>query len=212
MIKIFAGYDPREAVGWHVFVSSVLHRTTQPVQIIPVEGPQLDGSNAFTYARFAVPSLCGYGGWAVFVDGADMLCLADVAELWAMRDERFAVQVVKHPSYRTRHQIKYRGTDMECPNRDYDRKNWSSVMLINCAAPEWQAPPAEGIRLHQFADFPDERIGALPAQWNCLVDEGQNSDNAKLLHYTAGLPAFEQYARAPRAAEWFAEFERMIRV
>lgn len=212
MIRLFAGYDPREAVGWHVFVSSVLRRTTQPVQITPVEGPQLDGSNAFTYARFAVPALCGYSGWALFADGADMLCLADIAELWALRDERYAVQVVKHPDYKTRHPIKYRGTDMECPNRDYPRKNWSSVALMNCAAPEWQSPPAEGVRLHQLADFAPGRIGALPAEWNCLADEGQNSDNAKLLHWTAGTPAFKQYVDAPRAADWRAAFERMIRV
>lgn len=212
MIRLFVGYDPREAVGWHVFVSSVLHRTTLPMQITPVEGPQLDGSNAFTYARFAVPALCGYSGWALFADGSDMLCLADLAELWALRDERYAVQVVKHYDYTTRHPIKYRGTDMECPNRDYPRKNWSSVAIMNCAAPEWQYPPAEGIRLHQFADFAPERIGALPPEWNCLADEGQNSDNAKLLHWTAGTPAFKQYAGAPRAAEWRAEFERMIRV
>ena len=37
----------------------------------------------------------GFQGWAIFMD-CDMLCRADISELWALRDERFAVMCVQH--------------------------------------------------------------------------------------------------------------------
>ena len=52
-------------------------------------------STDFSFSRFLVPYLCGYEGWSLFMD-CDMLMLDDIAELWALRDERYAVQVVKH--------------------------------------------------------------------------------------------------------------------
>src|SRR5690606_36000298 len=94
-------------------------------------GGQRDGTNAFIYSRFLIPYLQNYKGWALFVDGADMIVKGDLAELWALRDKAKAVQVVKH-DYRTKHPRKYVGTQMEADNRDYPCKNWSSVMVINC--------------------------------------------------------------------------------
>lgn len=210
MIRLFAGYDDREAVGFHVFVSSVIRHCSEPIFFTPIQDKELtDGSNSFTYARYKVAEMCGFEGWAVFADACDMLCLGDVADLWALRDERFAVQVVKH-AYKTRNPIKYLGTTMQCPNVDYPRKNNSSLMLINCAAPEWRNLRATGVQQHQFADFNDSRIGELPSEWNCLVDECQPSEKAKILHWTAGIPAFECYKTAARAQDWFSERDRMM--
>ena len=151
MIRLFTGYDLREAVGWGVFAASVLARAKAPFQLIPLSWQQADGSNAFTYARFLVPQLCEYKGWAIFADGCDMVCLADINELWELCDSRYAVQVVKH-SYKTLDHRKYRGTEMECRNVSYPRKNWSSLMLINCAH-ENARPQLEDVSmgLHQFA-------------------------------------------------------------
>ena len=36
-----------------------------------------------------------YQGWALFMD-CDMLMFEDIAELWRLRDDRYAVQVCKH--------------------------------------------------------------------------------------------------------------------
>ena len=103
VIRVFAGYDGREAVGYHTFSQSVIENSTQPVSIAPLclsmmkkvyEGGQRDGTNEFIYSRFLIPYLMGYEGAAIFVDGADMLCRGDIAELWALRDEFKAVQVV----------------------------------------------------------------------------------------------------------------------
>jgi hypothetical protein len=139
VINLFCGWDKREADGFHVFTHSVITRATQPVSIVPIAGMGMQqGSNAFTLSRFMVPWLMGYQGHAIFCDASDMLMLGDIADLDALFDDRYAVQVVKHPDYRTKHKTKYRGTDMECPNMDYNRKNWASVMLMNCEHPAWQ--------------------------------------------------------------------------
>jgi hypothetical protein len=166
-----------------------------------------EGSNAFTVSRFLVPWLCGFKGHAIFCDASDMLMLGDVAELDALFDPAYAVQVVKHPDYKTRHKTKYRGTSMECPNMDYPRKNWASVMLINCEHPAWAAAnpevlgmvnPVEVLGLEWTKSVED-----LPPEWNCLVDEGQPA--GKLLHWTAGIPGFTAYHDAPYAELWHHE-------
>lgn len=213
-IRLFTGWDAREAAGLHTFVQSVMEHATEPVSITPLSSALLprsdrNGSNAFTWARFAVPRLCGYTGGAIFVDGADMLCQADIAELEALRDPFCAVQVVKH-SYRTQHPIKYRGTAMECPNLDYDRKQWASVMLINCWHYAWKGAGNDLDSL-QLRFIPDELIGEIPAEWNWLADEQGENPGAKLLHFTAGIPAFPAYAKSPHADEWLATWGRAMR-
>jgi hypothetical protein len=41
----------------------------------------------------------------------------------------------------------------------------------------------------------------LPREWNWLDEYGEN-DDAKLVHYTNGIPGFRHYAEAPHAKEW----------
>jgi hypothetical protein len=207
LIRVFAGYDAREAVGWHAFQQSLIEKTSEPVSLTAIGGGQRDGSNAFTYSRFLVPYLCDFQGFALWVDGSDMLLRADLAELWATRCTWNAVSVVKH-EYLTKHPRKYVGTELETDNVDYERKNWSSVILWDCGhymnrclTPEYVAKH-DGAHLHRFAWLPDERIGVLPTQWNWLADEFGENENAKLLHWTAGIPGFYHYRDAPHADEW----------
>ena len=75
MIRIFAGYDFREAVGYHVFCQSLIERTSEPVAITPFFGKQRDGTNAFIYQRFLVPYFTKFSGRAIFMDASDMLML-----------------------------------------------------------------------------------------------------------------------------------------
>lgn len=221
MIPVYVGFDPREEAGTHVFVSSLLHKATSPVSIIPLHidlftsfygAGHRDGTNAFIYTRFLIPFLQGFKGWAIFVDGADMLMRADISELWALRDHYKAVQVVKH-DYRTKHHRKYVGTKMEADNRDYPRKNWSSVMLINCGHFAWRQMTPElvadhsGEFLHRFVHIDDDRIGSLPPEWNWIADEYGHNPDAKLVHWTAGTPAFKHYQEAPFADEFRAALE-----
>lgn len=213
MIRVFMGFDPVEAVAFHVCTHSIIRHSHVPVAITPLALVNLsgyteqhkDGSNQFIYSRFLVPHLMEYKGWAIFMDG-DMLLRDDIANLWAMRDESKAVMCIKH-DYKTRAAIKYLGAK----NEDYPRKNWSSVILWNCAHPANRVVTPEfvekatGAQLHRFTWLKDEEIGELPIEWNWLPDEFGENDNAKLLHFTLGLPSFYEYADSPMACEWHRE-------
>lgn len=218
MIHLFAGFDEREEVGYHAFCSSVIEHSTVPVSITPLsqktmgrlyDGGHRDGTNGFIYLRFLVPYLMDYQGWAIFADGADMVMQADIAELASLYDPFKAVQVVKH-DYQTKHPRKYMGTAMEADNGNWPRKNWSSLMLINCGHYAWrQITPGTvaslpGSHLHRLEFIHEEgRIGELPPEWNWLADEYGANPDAKLLHWTAGIPGFPHYKDAPEADKWF---------
>jgi len=216
LIPIYAGFDPREEVGFHTFASSVIHHATEPVFVSPLHLDlfrkfytigQRDGTNSFIYTRFLIPHLQMYTGWAIFCDGADMVVKADIDELWDMRDQHKAVMVVKH-DYKTKHPRKYKHTLMEADNYDYPCKNWSSVMLINCAHPDWRKVTPQtvgtwtGAELHQFLFLRPDDIGELPKEWNWLADEYGENPEAKLLHWTAGIPAWPAYTDAYHADDW----------
>jgi lipopolysaccharide biosynthesis glycosyltransferase len=212
VIPCYVGFDQREATAYHVWCQSVIERSSQPVAFIPLHGPllqnfdgQQDGTNAFIYSRFLVPYLCGYEGFALFVDG-DMVVLEDIAKLWELRDPSKALQVVKH-DYKTKNPRKYIGTPMESDNLDYPGKNRSSVMLFNCAHPKNRRLTKElvgeagGQFLHRFSWLSDEDIGELPPQWNALALE-QDLSCASLIHYTCGIPAFDHYQHSDGADHW----------
>jgi lipopolysaccharide biosynthesis glycosyltransferase len=212
-IPIFIGYDPREAIAFHVCANSIIRHASQPVAIMPLAlylfkhntETHTDGSNQFIYSRFLVPHLMSYQGWAIFIDG-DMIVRDDIVELWNLRESHKDVMVVKH-DYKTRMTEKYLGSK----NEDYPRKNWSSVILWNCSNhPNQRLTPAfieksTGAELHRFSWINDDRIGELPKEWNWLPDEyGPNTD-AKLLHYTLGTPCFTEFATTPQGDEWHRE-------
>jgi hypothetical protein len=218
VIPLFVGFDPREAAAYHVFCQSVIDYASVPVQFIPLHNPMLrgfdgqkDGTNAFIYSRYLIPSLMNYRGWAMFADG-DMVVRDDIENLWCLRDERYAVMCVKH-DYKTGHPRKYIGTPLENDNVDYERKNWSSVMMFNCSHPsnrvlnEWLVAEAGGSFLHRFKWLKDEEIGALPPEWNVLV--GEQSGVCKLAHYTLGVPGFRHYANCDHSDEWFDARDRV---
>jgi lipopolysaccharide biosynthesis glycosyltransferase len=213
MVKIFIGYDPREAIAFHVCASSIIRHASVPVAITPLALNNLsvykeehsDGSNQFIYSRFLVPYLQGYKGWAIFMDG-DMLLRDDIDKLWCLRDDSKAVMCVHH-NYKTKVAKKYLGAR----NDDYPRKNWSSVVLWNCshAANSLLTPDfvenSTGKVLHRFEWLPDELIGEISIEWNWLPDEFGPNSEAKLLHWTLGTPCFHEYANAPMAEEWHKE-------
>jgi lipopolysaccharide biosynthesis glycosyltransferase len=216
LIPIFIGYDPREAVAYHVCANSIIRHASRPVSIIPLAlnlftdytETHTDGSNQFIYSRFLVPHLMDYTGHAIFIDG-DMIVRSDIAELWEQRQKHYDVQVVKH-NYETCMTEKYLGSK----NENYPRKNWSSVIIWNCEStankrltPEF-VQRSTGAELHRFTWIRDEQIGDLPAEWNWLPDEYGPNCNADLLHYTLGAPCFHDFATTPMADDW--HHERML--
>ncbi len=216
-ISLVVGFDQREAVAYHTFCQSVLEKSSLPVQFTPLAENTLagykethtDGSNRFIYSRFLTPYLSDYRGWAIFADG-DMVCQADIAELWSLRDPSKAVQVVKH-DYLTKANVKYLGNR----NENYPRKNWSSVILWNCAheahrvlTPEFiQRMP--GSYLHRFSWLDDALIGELPREWNWLAIEYPENPQAKLVHFTLGTPCFAEYREREMSPIWYATWRRL---
>jgi hypothetical protein len=221
MIQVFIGYDPREALAFSVLAYSIHARASQPVSVTPLMLSQLKGlmtrerhplqSTDFSFSRFLTPHLSEFTGWSVFLD-SDMLVLDDIANLWALRDDRYAVMVVKH-DHVPREERKF----LNEPQTPYQKKNWSSVMLFNnarCRAltPEY-VNTASGLDLHQFKWLGDDNlIGALPDRWNHLVGCNPPRRDVSLVHHTLGGPYFDECRDAEYAAEWHNEFKAMCRV
>ncbi len=221
MIKVFLGYDPHEAVAYNVLAHSIQTRASRPVSIAPLALSQLDGmmwrerhdlqSTDFSFSRFLVPHLCDFQGWAVFMD-CDMLVLDDIANLWDLAEDRFAVHCVKHD-----HQPSEKVKFLNQPQTSYEKKNWSSVMLFNCAkctalTPEY-VNTASGLELHRFQWLgDDDLIGSIPQKWNHLVDYDpvQPVEEISNLHYTTGGPYFDDYLDCGYADLWLEERERML--
>jgi hypothetical protein len=216
-LQVAIGFDPREAAAYHVCCQSIIEHASEPVSFIPLASNllggfdgQRDGSNAFIFSRFLVPYMLNWRGWALFIDG-DMVVRDDIAKLFALRDDYKAAMVVQH-DYKTKYPRKYIGSPIESDNVDYPRKNWSSVILWNCAhyanrflRPETVAESPTSY-LHRFEWMPEDRLGALPSVWNWLDGEYGYCDNAKIVHHTLGIPAFKHYANTPYAEEWNRHF------
>lgn len=220
MINVYIGYDPREAVAYSVLAYSILTRASEPVAIAPLMLSQLKGiltrerhplqSTDFSFSRFLTPWLSEYAGWSVFMD-CDMLMREDIAKLWGLRDDRYAVMVVKH-----RHEPREAKKFLGEPQSKYEKKNWSSVMLFNNAKCRALTPDyvnaASGLELHQFKWLADDGcIGALPERWNHLVGYCAPRQDAALVHYTLGGPYFPEFGDCEYAEEWRAEREAMLR-
>ena len=103
---VYVGFDTREAIAYDVCRHSILARTREPVEVMPLVQPELRerglywrsgdplASTEFTYTRFLVPALAGYSGWALYCD-CDFLWLADIKDLIALTDDRFAAMCVQ---------------------------------------------------------------------------------------------------------------------
>jgi len=216
MIRITVGFDTREAVAYHTFCQSILERASCPVSFTPLilsslqgyEDTHTDGSNSFIYSRFLTPSLFEFKGWAIFADG-DMICMDDINKLWQLRDPSKAVMCVKH-DYKTVAAEKYLGNK----NQDYPRKNWSSLVLWNCEHSANKILTKEfvmqqtGAFLHRFTWLSDNLVGEIPKEWNWLITEYPNNQEAKLLHYTLGTPCFNDYWNCEMSTHWHEAYTR----
>ena len=218
-IPIFIGYDPRERAATNVLIDSLYQHSTVPLAITPLVTPQLEAqglyrrprdpkqSTAFSFTRFLVPHLMDYQGWAIFMD-CDMLARGDIAELWALRDGQFALQCVQH-AHVPGETVKFLGEVQSA----YPKKNWSSLMLLNCSRCTALTPDyinsATGLELHRFHWLAgDHEIGAIPEGWNHLVavQDPVKAELSTLLHWTLGGPWFREQRTMGEilAAEWFA--------
>jgi len=223
LIKVFIGYDPVEAVAWHVMAHSIFTKSTKPVALIPVNlanfkeiftrERDVKQSNEFSFTRFLVPYLSDYKGYAIFFD-CDMILRTDIQEIFDEVDKNpgKAIYVVKH-DYQPRNDVKYLNT----VQYKYPRKNWSSVVVWNCehldnkkVTPQF-VNSASAMDLHRFTWLKDEDIGELNIKWNWLVGEYEDPpSDVKIVHWTVGGPYFTEYKNADFADEWFDERFKML--
>ena len=221
MIHVYIGFDERETAAFHVLCHSIHMHASQPVSITPIMLSQLKGvymrernplqSTDFSFSRFLAPYLADYQGWGIFMD-CDMVVQDDIAKLWAMRDDKYAVMCVKH-DHQPSEDTKFLGA----VQTKYQKKNWSSVMLFNNAKCMALTPDyvnkATGLELHQFKWLnSDQQIGEIPQAWNHLVGYNAPNPNASLIHFTEGGPYFEEYADCEHAALWNDMRQGMLRV
>ncbi len=212
MFRIFIGWDSRFPEPADVLRYSLLKHSSVPLEIRYLKLHELGlsrtvdplASTEFTYSRFLVPHLCGFRGTALFLDN-DMLCLGDIRPIAELDMSNLALRVVQH-DYQPANTVKMYG----CPQTSYPRKNWSSMMLMNCARLTlWTKDVVEsqtGAFLHRFQDIPDAMIGELPKTWNTLdwMDE-----TTQLIHYTNGGPWFKDYENHPHAGVWTTARDEM---
>jgi hypothetical protein len=219
MIRVFIGYSAAAPVASSVAEHSIIRYATQPVAVTRLALNSLQGiytrprdpmqSTDFSFSRFLTPYLAGFEGWAMFMDD-DMILQDDIAKLWALRDDRYAVQVVKHNHVPTEG-VKF----LNKVQTKYEKKNWSSVMLFNCAKCTALTPDyvntATGMQLHQFKWLDgDHLIGEIPHRWNHLVDYDPAATDVGLLHYTIGGPFYDDFRDCGYADAWFKERDAML--
>jgi lipopolysaccharide biosynthesis glycosyltransferase len=144
----------------------------------------------------------------------DMILTADIKELFDQADDQYAVMCVKH-NYTVKEGYKMDGQKQTV----YPRKNWSSVMLINCGHPSNKKltqdlvndPEINGAYLHRFSWLKDEEIGSLNHTWNYLVGVYDDIETPKLIHYTEGGPWFENYRNCEFHQLWKNELFDMMK-
>jgi lipopolysaccharide biosynthesis glycosyltransferase len=238
-LSVWVGWDSREAVTYNVCAHSIKRRTQADVSIRPLKHRELrkDGhfarpwliesttgdfidlidnkksSTEFSHTRFLVPALMGYKGWALFLD-SDMIFLTDIAKLFALCDDKYAVMCVKHTHIPPMDAHKMDGREQ----LRYHRKNWSSFVLWNCTHPANAKMTPEvvsfmkGGALHAFSWLSDDLIGALPYGYNYISgvspklppERGHRPD---VIHFTDGGPWFEECKTVPYAQMWVDEYE-----
>ena len=219
MINIFIGYDSKEKVAYNVLSHSIIQNSTKPVSITPIALNNLKddfvrernniSSTEFSFSRFMIPHLMNYQGWALFMD-CDMLMFEDIAELWRLRDDRYAVQVCKH-DYTPKVEKKFLGQ----VQTKYEKKNWSSFMLMNCKKCTTLTPDyvnkASGLELHQYKWLESEDlIGEIPLEWNWFVGEYEHNEDVKNVHYTEGGPWFKEYKDCDYSQDWFYNYKECM--
>jgi len=218
-LPVYVGWDSREDIAYQVCEHSIKRRDPG-AEVIPLKQKDMrsDGlyrrdtdklaTTEFTFTRFFIPYLQDYKGWAVFCD-CDFVWQVPTTELEQYCDDSKAVVCVQHDYTPKEGSIKMDGQVQTV----YPRKNWSSMVLWNCAHPANKILTPEvlnketGAFMHRFQWLADSEIGELPHHYNWLVGWYKEPDDGapKILHYTEGGPWFDGYRDCEYADVWKKE-------
>lgn len=223
--SIWIGHDPREQDAFDVCVASIKAHLSEDIPIHAISRHPLQAmglyqrpiqhrddrlwdvisdapmATDFSLARFWLPEVC-QDEVALFMD-CDMLVRCDMAEVFNLMAPDRAIMVVQH-DHRPSETVKMDGQVQTV----YPRKNWSSVMLWNLTHPAHRLLTLHalnrwsGSALHQFKWLEDCEIGELPGRYNHLVGVDSPDPDARIVHFTLGIPSMAGYEDQEFADEW----------
>lgn len=221
---VWVGWDSRETEAYDVCKYSIKKHCPEAI-VEPIIQSDLrrrgvytrdvdfKASTEFTITRFLTPYLMNYQDWAIFCD-CDFLFNCNVKEIFELADPKYAVQVVKH-----NHQPFWEKIKMDQQRQtNYERKNWSSMMLWNCGHEKNKDLTKEVVNsvsprfLHRFYHLRDEDIGELPLTYNFLsmyYHALPDNQVPKVIHYTSGTPLMEGHENDDYASTWMNTYEEM---
>jgi len=189
MLRIFVGHDPLQPVSTTVLVHSIISRASKPVCVTPLSLKTLPikrrGLTEFTYSRFLVPYLCDYQGWSLFLD-TDMLVLEDIAKLFELADDRHTIQLVKN------------------------KLRLDLILFNNAKCRELRPAVIDDMSRDPFGLWWASSVGALPEEWNHCVGCDDPRNDAKLVHFTQGVPFFLDTEGTEYVDEWRSELEASV--
>lgn len=193
-IRVYIGYDPRQPVAFQVLAHSVWEHASAPVSITRLNLKTLPltrrGLTEFTYSRFMVPWLSSYEGTSIFLD-SDCLCRSDVAELLA-----YPMAYPETAVFVSQNKLRF---------------EWASVMVFNNAQCRILTPDYVQEKTHPLFDFAwAPQVGALQPLWNHLVGYDDPNPDAKLVHYTQGIPCWAETKDCEHAQGWAQTAKRAI--
>lgn len=206
-IRVFCGGDRSQQLPYRVLAHSMRRQTSRPLQIQAIDNaiaplpddPRHAPYTEFSFARFAIPALCGHAGRAIYMD-SDMLLFADIGELWdtPMHGAKIAIEIG------SRNQA--------------DRGKHAAVMLLDCAALPWDVGQ---IVAGLGRDYDYNALMAIDplletGQMRELIASGWNdldhyrAGHTRNLHYTEIRTQPWVYAAHPHGQLWIDELTRML--
>ncbi len=191
-LRIFIGFDPRQPVAWQVCAQSIYEHASKPVSITRLDLRTLPmtrrGLTEFSYSRFLVPYLSNFEGRSLFLD-SDILVRADVHELAKLHgSDDSNIAMVMHEGR--------------------ERFERASVMLFNNENCRELTP--EYIHTAPCFDYAwAKNPRGLHKDWNHLVGYNAPNPDAKIVHFTCGIPVWKETVKSEFAQEWIDTFKRM---
>jgi hypothetical protein len=206
-LRIFCGADRSQQLPFKVLAHSIERHTDRPVDIRLIDNaaspaptdPRHAPYTEFSFARFAIPALCGFAGKAVYMD-SDMLVFADMAELWDV------------PLGQARIAIEIGSRDQETRGRH------AAMMLLDCSRLAWNVDDIVaglGTRYDYNALMaidpllqPGDMQELIPAGWNDL--DRYAAGHTRNLHYTEIRTQPWVFAGHPHGDLWVRELRSML--
>lgn len=137
-----------------------------------------------------MPYLCNYEGKALFLD-ADMVVTGDIAELFETDTSHYQVLI----------------------NKEQQPFEWASAMLFDCAAcsiltPEYIDNPKNGLLDFKWCEH--GAVGSFAPEWNQVCGYGETRADAKLYHFTRGLPIWKETKGLPEDRVFHEAYKAML--